>query len=185
MPLVDAYIKCTGIDGSFTIRDFKVPAGCLPHKADTPATSHEVIHEKWSEIYSFSYDLSDEYPNVSITKPVDGASNDLYLLFLQNQARTQQKGKGASDQFINEVCLDMCRWVDVNNDGVVDKFQVFLKYIFKKCRVTSYDISIDFEAEDLPEESITFSFREMYMKYTRPDNPAEFTWDFMKASPGK
>lgn len=169
MPLIDAYIKCDTIEGSYKATGKTGKSAKL-----------EELHNGWSEIYSFDYSLSNTYPTITITKPVDKASNGLYIYYLQNRAREIQKIKPAESGLIDEIKIELCRWVDNNNDGIIDEFQVFLEYSFKKCRVASYGTSIDFDADDLPEESITFGFREMFMKYYRPDNPSEFTWDFTK-----
>lgn len=167
MPLIDAYIKCDEIAGSY-----KAPKQGQDAK-------FEILHDGWSEITSFDYTLdSGKYPTITITKPVDNASNDLYVFFLKNRAREIQKGSASPDPIIKEISLEICRWVDANKDGIIDEFQVFLEYTFKNCRVTSYSTDIDFEADDLPEEEIKFGFREMTMKYYHPDQCAHFSWNF-------
>lgn len=176
MPLIDAYIKCDNIEGSH--KPASSGAGSSASKAKL-----ELEHTGWSEIYSFSYSLSAGNPTLTITKPVDNASNDLYVLFLKNRSRDIQKGKGNADPVIQEIQLELCRWVDINNDGIVDEFQVFIEYTFKRCRVNSYNSTIDFAADDLPSETIVFSFHEMTMKFYHPDECTQFAWDFAKAQP--
>ena len=168
MPLIDAYIKCDDIEGSYNASNAK------KHNAKL-----ELPYEGWSEVTSFDYDLdADKYPTFTIKKPIDRASNDLYILFLQNHARENKSSKSTADPKINMISLEMCRWIDINNDGVIDEFQAFLVYTFKDCRVREYQTNIDFEADDIPEESITFGFREMTMQYFHPDECVKFTWDF-------
>lgn len=172
MPLIDAYIKCDTIEGSYKASNKKI------------AAKREIAHQGWSEITSFRYTLdSGEYPDFTITKPIDNASNDLYILLLKNRAREVQKGKAAVGPIIKKVSIELCRWVDTNQDGVIDEFQVFLEYTFKNCRVISYATDIDFAADELPEEEITFGFREMTMTYYHPDESAGFSWNFAKLAP--
>lgn len=180
MPLIDAYIKCDNIEGSHK------PAASAPSAGPGAKAKVELEHSGWSEVYSFSYSLGGGSPSLTIKKPVDKASNDLYVLFLKNRSREIQKGKANADPVLQEIHLELCRWVDINNDGIVDEFQVFIEYIFKRCRVNSYSSEIDFAADDLPGETISFSFHEMTMKFYHPDECSQFTWDFAKTqSSGK
>lgn len=154
MPLIDAFMSCDNIRGGY-----KATKG-------TGQAKLESSHNLWSEITSFKYDIGDdEHPSVTITKPIDAASNDLYIRFIKNAARDVQKGKNIDDCFIKDLHLELCRWVDSDNDGSVDLYLVFLTYHFKNCRITSYNTSIDFEADEIPEETLTFAFREMAMDY--------------------
>jgi len=187
MPLIDAYIKCDNIAGSYKTRGARGETARL-----------EFMHDGWSEIYSFEYSLdSDEHPELAIKKPVDGASNDLYLRYLRNRSRENQKGKAATTPLITELKINLCRWVDTNNDGIVDESQIFLEYSFKNCRVLEYETEIDCEADDLPEESITFGFREMAMHYyyqtgdrisdgsNLTDQETKFSWNFATLQPSQ
>lgn len=186
MPLIDAYIKCDDIKGGYNPADNSGKDG-------SSKTDHAIQHAGWSEIYSFDYTLSDEYPKINITKPIDIASSALYLLYLQNRSLELQKGKGNDDKIIQNLEINLCRWVDTDADGIVDRFIVFLKYTFKQCRVLDYDTSIDFDADDLPEEAVTFGFRQMTMEYQRVNSnvtppkmeTVKFGWDFTAVQTAK
>ena len=159
MPLIDAYIKCDDIAGSYK-------AGAASGQAGSNRANLEATHDGWSEITSFDYDLgSDGHPKVNIKKIIDSASNALYLNFLKNNSRQMNKGSEIDDSLIDQITIELCRWVDSDNDGMTDLLLVFLSYVFKKCRFVSYSTDINFEADDLPEESLSFSFREMEMHY--------------------
>lgn len=177
MPLIDAYLQATNIKGGYN-----PVAKATGAATGTSKATRELEHKDWSEIYTFRYTLADDYPKITITKPVDIASNDYYLRYLQNRSRERQKGKATQDALIDEINIELCRWVDTNRDGIVDEFQVFLEYTFKKCRVLQYDSEIDFEADDIPEETLEIGFREMHMKYYHPEECSEFQWDFTKVN---
>jgi type VI protein secretion system component Hcp len=174
MPLIDAYIKCTGIEGSYK--------GDLPKNMGAASARLKLSHTGWSEILSFDYTLGEEdgYPKLSFEKPVDGASNDLYLFCLKNESRGSQKGSGNKAGLIDEIKIEMCRWVDTNADGVVDEFAVFIEYVFKFCRIKSYATGMDFEAEEVPAEKVEFSFQAMTMNYHNPEETTKFGWNFAR-----
>jgi type VI protein secretion system component Hcp len=162
-------MKCSGIAGSYNPSE-----GALKGAARL-----QVSHKDWSEIYSLKYSLSGgEFPQFDINKPVDAASNDLYLLFLKTRARDIQKGGKFADQFIKQIEIELCRWVDTNDDGVVDEFKVFIRYQFDQCRVLDYSTDMNFEADDLPGEEISFGFRKMQMFYYDPEETLTYSWDF-------
>jgi type VI protein secretion system component Hcp len=170
MPLIDAYMKCSGIAGSYNPSE-----GAL----QGASAKLQVSHKDWSEIYSLNYSLSGgEFPHFTIKKPVDAASNDLYLLFLKTRARDIQKGKKLADQFIEQIEIELCRWVDTNSDGIVDEFKVFIKYKFEVCRVMDYSTGMDFEADDLPDEEVSFGFKKIQMFYYNPEEELTYSWDF-------
>lgn len=176
MPLIDAYIKCGAIQGSYS----------NPNKSRV----QEESHDGWSEIYSFSYTIKKGYPEVTITKPVDAASNNIYVYYLRTRSRDQQKGKTSNDQMLDEVKIHLCRWFDLNSDGEVDSFKVYLRYTLKDCRVLKYDCDIDAEADDVPGETITIGFRSMSLTYLgyrqgkkegdrATEIKSDVTWDFL------
>jgi len=148
MPLIDSYIKFDAIPGSYT--------------TSTSATmlKHEINHTGWSEIYSLKYDLDGSvYPTLTITKPVDRASNSIYSLYLKNRAR-KLKPSNKSDPKVKEIIVHLCQWIDGQT-----QFWVFLEFIFTNCRVLDYSTKMDCDADDFPEETIEFGFREMSMGY--------------------
>lgn len=172
MPLVDAYIKCDELAGSYK-----------PKASDTKGASAQLEqvspHEGWSELYTLDYTLDEtEFPRLKITKPVDAISNNLYLLYLRKRSRDIQSTKADGDISIQKLKIELCRWVDTNDDGVIDDFQVFLEYLFEDCRVVEYSTEIDCDADDLPEETVSFAFRKMTMNYYHPNENASFNWDF-------
>jgi type VI protein secretion system component Hcp len=163
-------MKCSGIAGSYNPSE-----GALKGAS----AKLQVSHKDWSEIYSLNYSLSGgDFPNFTIKKPVDAASNDLYLLYLKTRARDIQKGQKLADQFIKQIEIELCRWVDTDADGVVDEFKVFIKYKLEQCRVLEYSTDMDFEASDLPEETVSFGFRNIQMFYYKPKETLTYSWDF-------
>jgi type VI protein secretion system component Hcp len=168
MPLVDAYMNYTGgIEGSY-----KSVAGPSGVPADTR-------HDGWSEVYEFKYALDDGVPSISITKPADKASNLLYYRYLQCRFKDAVAKSDVKDRTIEEINLELCRWVDTDRDGVVDKFIAFVKYQFKGCRILNYGIAHKSGGDDeFPVEEIVLGFKEMYMTYYRPKDPSSFGWDF-------
>lgn len=171
MPLVDAYIKCDQIAGGYKAGSEKGSAAKL-----------DASHDGWSEIYSFKYTLDKDHPKFTITKPVDLASSDIYVRYLKTHSRQIHSRNSGADSTIDSIKLHFCRWIDANNDGIIDKFVTFLEYTFLDCRVLNYSTDIDFEADELPEERVTFGFRDISMAYTPAGRgKTSFGWNFMKA----
>ena len=159
MPLVDAYMKYTGgIKGGYK-------------------GSHR---QGWSEVYEFSYDLSGRSPSpsLSITKPVDKASNMLYYRYLQCRFKDAVGQSGVNDRTIEEINLELCRMEGSNNGGKAYGF-AFIKYRFKGCRILGYEISAGGSSDDdAPEEKLSIGFKKMFMIHHRPNDPSMFGWNF-------
>ena len=159
MPLIDAFIKCGNFDGSYKATEAILSSGGV--RADL-----ERSHDGWSELSSFSYSVGiSGHPVISISKIVDAASTKLFERFLQLNSRAQNKGSKIEDLLIDQITIELCRWVDSNDDGVKDLLLVFLSYVFTKCRLRDYSNSIGSEADDFPDESFSFDFRNMEMHY--------------------
>jgi len=181
MALVDAYINFGD----------EIPGGYKPSANITAATDHaghEFTHEDWSEITSFDYSISGvdnkQYPEFKIKKVLDCASNTLFLRLLQHDSRANQKAKNATESRLPKIIVHLCRWVEGDEVGK-RKCIVFLQYVFTKCHVLSYSTGLDFGAEEIPEENITFGYSKMEMAFW-PDetlNAVGFTWDSTQAAP--
>jgi type VI protein secretion system component Hcp len=154
-----------GINGSYKSTGSKVGVA-----ADTR-------HDNWSEIHSLKYKLAEDSSSVTITKPADKASAMLYHHYLQCRFKDTVAGSQIKRN-INQIDMELCRWVDIDNDGVVDKFVPFIKYRFVGCRILDYEITRGDSNEDLPEETITIGFKEMHMTHYTPNDPSSFGWDF-------
>jgi type VI protein secretion system component Hcp len=171
MALVDAYIQCKGIQGGY------IPPPNTP--ASTDHSGSEFSHENWSEITSFKYTIKrkDEHPGFDIRKVLDCASNSLYLRLLQHDSRGAQKSMQEKESIIPEIVVHLCRWVKSSKtDGV--QSQVFLQYAFTDCHVKSYSTGLSFEADNIPEEDITFSYKKMEMVYwpEGTEEATDFSW---------
>ncbi|MDF9826551.1 type VI protein secretion system component Hcp [Ereboglobus sp. PH5-5] len=175
--LIDAYMKCDDIEGSYCVDKTHDENGGLLDLITSFAKQKEP-HEGWSEVYGFNYSLAKEHPEIEITKPIDAASNELFIRCMKKNSLQNQGGKNASAHIFQEITLHMCRWVDTDEDGVIDTFQTFLEYVFYECSITSYDTDIDFEADDIPEEKISITFKKMKMRHFHPEESTEFGWDF-------
>jgi len=213
MPLIDAYISLSGISGSYKASHARGSRAKL-----------ELPHDGWSEITEFNYDIDDsDYPNFIIKKPIDAASNKIYLALLKNRSRDTDIGGKSTEPIIKKIIVHLCRWVNTSGRSMLDitaeagvnagfsigpdgfsanasakanvgasfnsggdsggeqQLQVFLEYIFEQCRIQDYRVDIDFEADDLPEETVKFGFRAMTMHYflaNKTDPSSDFTWDY-------
>jgi type VI protein secretion system component Hcp len=140
-------------------------------------------YKNCSEVFEFSYSLPGDGGLVlSVTKPADKASNMLYYRYLQCRFKDAVGKTDIKDRTIDEIRMDLCRRGDFNSDGSVsaDELIAFVQYCFKGCRILSYSTaySNNDADDDIPEETITVGFKEMYMKYNRPNDPSEFGWSF-------
>ncbi|AWI10035.1 type VI secretion system tube protein Hcp [Ereboglobus luteus] len=180
MPLIDAYIKCDDIEGSYNLDTTRDQSDKLSDIIGSSMAKAKEEHTGWSEIYTFSYSLNDSHPSISITKPVDAASNELFVRCLKKHSKKRKEGNNTKTHKMQEMKLHVCRWVDENKDGIIDTFQTFLEYTFSDCSITSYSTDIDLAASDIPGEKITITFKKMSMKHYHPEESSVFEYDFGK-----
>lgn len=158
MPLIDAYFYCDEIYGGY-----KAPAS----SEDASKRAYlESSHYGWSEISSFDYSLdSKKSPKISISKSIDRASNAFYSLYLKRRTSKPGGDNKTPPPEIGEIVLEFCRWIDDEDSGKGNKFQVFLQYTFEGCRILEYSTEANASEDDLPEEKISFNCQKMTMSY--------------------
>jgi type VI secretion system secreted protein Hcp len=144
-------------------------------------------HEKWIEIYSFSWGASNP---TTVGSGAAGLSAGKVSVSSFNVMKKTEASSAkifaacCAGQHFPKATVEMCKAT-----GTSGEQQVFLKYVFTDVMVESVQWSGSSGGDDQPTESVSFAFAKVAINYSKQDTesgsmaPAgDATWDLTKVS---
>jgi type VI protein secretion system component Hcp len=178
----DAYIKFSGLDGSY---------GELAPPSNGGAPGHVSSFNNWSQITDFKYSLGSDKPEFEIAKFSDATTTTLYKTLCWNLEKSKGSNSTQNKQYnFEKIFLKICRNISLQDQSSFTRFQ-FLSYEFEHCKINNMSLSVDDNGAQ--HDDVTISFRVMRLKYDickitelggkqsmNFTTKGDFAWDFRK-----